>query len=184
MARRGGGGGTASATAAVGSNVPRAIRSAAAAFFARMDVRRRRWRGRRCYRADGYESRCWMVRLEGGGRAKLSVVVATEDDDDGWDLPPPPARQRWMRRCRCPLRPTTKTTKTRARDDATQREGGGGDDKGQASGDDSPSRRDAAELEALWRCERSGDMSLSGEVSDHVEEVKKPVPLFLRVPLF
>jgi hypothetical protein len=34
--------------------------------------------------------------------------------------------------------------------------GGGGNDKGQASGNDSPSRRDAAELEALWRCERSG----------------------------
>jgi hypothetical protein len=54
-----------------------------------------------------------------------SVVVATEDEDDGWDLPPPPARRRWMRRCRCPLRPTTETTKTRARDDATRREGGG-----------------------------------------------------------
>ena len=37
---RGVGGGTASATAAVGSNVPRASRSAAAAFFARMDVQR------------------------------------------------------------------------------------------------------------------------------------------------
>ncbi len=57
----------ASATAAVGSNVPRASRSAAAAFFARMDVRRRRWWGRRCYRAGGYESRCWTARLEGGG---------------------------------------------------------------------------------------------------------------------
>jgi hypothetical protein len=44
------------------------------------------------------------------------------------------------------------------RRDATR--GGGGDDKGQASGDDSPSRRDAAELEALWRCERSGDILL------------------------
>ena len=87
------------------------------------DVRRRRWRGRRCYRAGGYESRCWTARLEGGGRATRSVVVATEDDDDGWDLPPPPARRRWMRRCRCPLRPTTETTKTRARDDATR--GGG-----------------------------------------------------------
>ena len=44
-------------------------------------------------------------------------------------------------------------------------ERGGGDDKGQASGDDSPSRRDAAELEALWRWERSGDiMSLSGKL--------------------
>ena len=117
---RGGGGGTASATAAVGSNVPRASRSAAAAFFARMDVRRRQWRGRRCYRAGGYESRCWTARLEGGGRATRSVFVATEDEDedDGWDLPPPPARRRWMRRCRCPLRPTTETTKT-------HREGGG-----------------------------------------------------------
>ncbi len=27
-----------------------------------------------------------------------------------------------------------------------------------ACGDDSPSRRDAAELKALWRCERSGDI--------------------------
>ena len=36
----GGGGGTASATAAVGNDVPCASRSAAAAFFARMDVRR------------------------------------------------------------------------------------------------------------------------------------------------
>ena len=89
------------------------------------DVRRRRWRGRRCCRAGSYESRCWTARLEGGGRATRSVVVATEDDDDGWDLPPPPARPRWMRRCRCPLRPTTETTKTRARDDATRREGGG-----------------------------------------------------------
>ena len=59
----------------------------------------------------------------GGGRATRSVVVATEDDDDGWDLPPPPARRRRMRRCRCPLRLTTMTTKTRARDDATR--GGG-----------------------------------------------------------
>ncbi len=41
MARRGGGGGTASATAAIGNDVPRATsRSAAVAFFARMDVRR------------------------------------------------------------------------------------------------------------------------------------------------
>jgi hypothetical protein len=40
VARRGGGGGTASATAAVGNNVPRASRSAVAAFFARMDVGR------------------------------------------------------------------------------------------------------------------------------------------------
>ncbi len=38
MARCGDGGGTASATAAVGNNVPRASRSAVAAFFARMDV--------------------------------------------------------------------------------------------------------------------------------------------------
>ncbi len=30
-----------------------------------------------------------------------------------------------MRRCRCPLRQTTETTKTRAKDDATRREGGG-----------------------------------------------------------
>ncbi len=61
----------------------------------------------------------------GGGRATQSVVVATEDNDDGWDLPPPPVQRRWMRRCRCPFRPTTETTKTRARDNATQREGGG-----------------------------------------------------------
>ena len=40
MARRGGGGGTASATAAVGNDVPRASRSAVAAFFTRRDVRR------------------------------------------------------------------------------------------------------------------------------------------------
>ena len=38
LARHGGGGGTASATAAVGNDVPRASRSAAVAFFARMDV--------------------------------------------------------------------------------------------------------------------------------------------------
>ncbi len=80
----------------------------------------------RCCCAGGYKSRCWTARLEGGGRATRSVAVATEDDDDGLDLPPPPARRQWMRRCRCPLRPTrTETTKTRARDDATQREGGG-----------------------------------------------------------
>ena len=123
MARRGGGGGTASATAAVGNNVPRASRSAAAAFFARIDVRRAaatmvgaamlsRWRLRE-QMLDGA--------TRGGGRATRSVIVTTEDDDDGWDLPPPPARRRWMRRCRCPLRPTTETTKTRARDDATRR---------------------------------------------------------------
>jgi hypothetical protein len=101
----------------------------------------------------------------GGGRATRSVVVAMEDDNNGWDLPPLPARRRWMRRCRCPLRPTTETTKTKVRDVATRRnERGGGDDKGQASGNDSPSRRDAAELEALWRCKRSGDMSLSGKL--------------------
>ena len=88
------------------------------------DVRRRRWRGRQCCRAGGYESRGWTARVEGGGRATRSVVVATEDDDGGWDLPPPPARRRRMRRCRCPLRPTTKTTKTRVRDDATRREVG------------------------------------------------------------
>ncbi len=40
VARRGGGGGTASGTAAVRNNVPHASRSAAAAFFARMDVQR------------------------------------------------------------------------------------------------------------------------------------------------
>ena len=62
----------------------------------------------------------------GGGRTTRSVLIATEDDDDGWDLPPPPARRRRMRRCRCPLRPTTETTMTtRVRDDATQQEGGG-----------------------------------------------------------
>jgi hypothetical protein len=117
VARRGGGG--------VRSNVPRASRSASAAFFARMDVRRRRWWGRRYFRAWGCESRCWTARLEEGGGATRSVVVATEDDDDGWDLPPSPARRRWMRRCRCPLRLITETTKTRARDDATRQEGGG-----------------------------------------------------------
>ena len=39
VARRGGGGGTSSATAAIINNVPCASRSAAVAFFARMDVR-------------------------------------------------------------------------------------------------------------------------------------------------
>jgi hypothetical protein len=175
VARRGGGGGTASASAAVGSNVPRASRSAGAAFFARMDVRRRRWRGRRCYRAGGYESRCWTARLEGrrhryGGRRRWM------------ESSPAAGATAWMRRCRCPLRPTTETTKmtkTRARDDATRHNerGGGGDDKGQASGDDSPSRRDAAELEALWRCERSGDMSLSGKL-DHVGRSKNQCHFF------
>ena len=32
-----------------------------------------------------------------------------------------------------------------------------------AWGNDSLSRRDASELEALWRCERSGEMSWSWE---------------------
>ncbi len=75
---------------------------------------------------------CWRLQEQmldgatrGGGRATRSVVVATEDDDDGFDLPPPPAQWQRMRRCRCPLRPTTETTKTRARDDATRREGEG-----------------------------------------------------------
>jgi hypothetical protein len=35
-------------------------------------------------------------------------------------------------------------------DDYDATRGGGGDDKGQASGDDSPSRHDALELEAWW----------------------------------
>ena len=61
----------------------------------------------------------------GGGRATRSIVVATEDNDDGWDLPPLPARRRQMRQCRCPLRPTMETTKTRVRDDTTRRERGG-----------------------------------------------------------
>ena len=65
----------------------------------------------------------------GGGRA-TRVVVAMEDNDNGWDLPPPLARLRRMRRCRCPLRPTTETTKTWGRDDGARQEGGGGDDKG------------------------------------------------------
>jgi hypothetical protein len=109
VARRGGGGGTASVTAAVGNDVPRAIRSAAAAFFARMDVQRAvatmaaasmlsRWRLRE-QMLDGA--------TRGGGRATRSVVVATEDNDDGWDLPPPPALRRWMQRCRCPPVPLT-----------------------------------------------------------------------------
>jgi len=77
-------GGTASATAAVGNNAPRASRSAAAAFFARMDVRRRRWRGRRCYRAGGYESRCWTARLEGGGgRREASSSLRRTTTMDG-----------------------------------------------------------------------------------------------------
>jgi hypothetical protein len=60
----------------------------------------------------------------GGGRATRSVVVATEDDEDGWDLPSPPAQRRWMRQCRCPLRPTTEMTKTRAKRQApTARQG-------------------------------------------------------------
>ncbi len=40
VARRGGGEGTASTTAAVGNNFPRASRWAAVVFFTRMDVRR------------------------------------------------------------------------------------------------------------------------------------------------
>jgi hypothetical protein len=69
VARRGGGGGTASAMAAVGNNVPRASRSAAAAFFARMDV----WA---CGGDDGgYESRCWTARLEGGGGRRASTSL-------------------------------------------------------------------------------------------------------------
>ena len=127
MARRGGGGGTASATAAVGNDVPRASRSAVAAFFARMDVRRAA-----ATMAGAAMLSHWRLReqmldgaIRGGGRATRSVIVATEDDDDGWDRPPPPARRRRMRRCRCPLRPTTETTTTtRARDVATR--GGGG----------------------------------------------------------
>jgi hypothetical protein len=78
----------------------------------------------------------------GGGRATRSVIVATEDDDDGWDLPPLPARRRRMRQCRCPLQPTTETTKTRARDDATRRDKrGGGDDKGQERSMDDARRK-------------------------------------------
>jgi hypothetical protein len=159
VARRGGGGGAASATAAVGSNVPHASRSAAAAFFARMDVRRQ------CYCAGGYESRCWTARLEGGGgrrEASSSLRRTTtmdgifprhrRDGDGCGDTAVPSDRRRRRLRRR---RGTTRRDATR---------GGGGDDKGQASGDNSPSRRDAAELEALWRCERSGDMSLSGKL--------------------
>jgi hypothetical protein len=83
VTRSGGGGGTASATAAVGNDVPRASRSAASSSQGwTFDVR--------CCRAGGYESRCWTARLEGGG-ATRNFIVATEDDDDRWDLPPPPA---------------------------------------------------------------------------------------------
>jgi hypothetical protein len=115
VARRGGGGGTASATAAVGNDNPRASRSAVAAFLARMDVLRAaamlsRWR---------LQEQIFDGATRRGGRATRSVVITMEDDGDGWDLPPPPARRRWMRRCRCPLRPRTETTKTKVRDDAT-----------------------------------------------------------------
>jgi hypothetical protein len=89
VARRGGGGGTASATAAIGNNVPRASRSAAVAFFARIDVRRLaatmagaamllRWR---------LQEQMLDGATRGGGRARRSVVVATEDNNDGcWGL--------------------------------------------------------------------------------------------------
>ena len=128
------GGGTASATAAVGNDIPRASRSAAAAFFARMDVRPTM---AGAAMLSGWRLREQMLdgATRGGGRATRSIVVATEDDDDGWDLP--------MRRCRCPLRPTTETTKTRARDDAT-RGGGGGDDKGRERSVDN-ARRESGE---------------------------------------
>jgi hypothetical protein len=55
---------------------------------------------------------------------------------DGWDLPPPPAQRQRMQQCHCPLRPTTETTKTRARDNATRWEGGGNDKGRERSVDD------------------------------------------------
>ncbi len=106
-----------------------------------------RWLGRRPYRL--------------GHGIWQSVVIATEDDDDGCYLPPPPERRRWKRRCRCPLRPTTETTKTRARDDATQREGGGRR-QGRSVRRRQPikARRFGARGMVV---ERSGDMSWSWE---------------------
>jgi hypothetical protein len=131
-------------------------RSAAAAFFARMDVRRRQWRAAMLSR--------WRLREQmldgatrGGGRATRSVVVATEDDDNVWDLPPPPARWRGCGDAAV-LSDRQRRRLRRGRGTTRRDERGGGNDKGQASGDDSPSRRDAAELKALWRCERSGDI--------------------------
>ena len=162
MARRGGGGGTASATAAVGSNVPRASRSSAAAFFARMDVRRRRWRGRRCYRAGGYESRCWTARLEGGGgqsEASSSLRRTTtmdgifprrrrNGDGCGDAAVPSDQRRRQLRQGRS----------VRRRQPVKARRCGA---------------RGIVEMREVWWY-----MSC-WEVSDHVEEVKKPVPLFI-----
>jgi hypothetical protein len=139
------GGGTASATTAVGNDIPRASRSAAAAFFARMDVRPTM---AGAAMLSGWRLREQMLdgATRGGGRA-TRVIFATEDDDDGWDLPPPPARRRRMRRCSCHLRLTTETTKTRVRDNAALRDatrGGGGDDKGrERSVDDA--RRESGE---------------------------------------
>ncbi len=109
-------------------HVPRASRSAAAAFFARMDVRPTM---AGAAMLSGWRLREQMLdgATRGGGQATRSVIFATEDNDDGWDLPPPPARRRRMRRCSCHLRPTTETTKTRVRDDSARRDatrGGGG----------------------------------------------------------
>jgi hypothetical protein len=78
----------------------------------------------------------------GGGRATQSVVVATEDDDDGWDLP---HRRHDGNGCGDASVPSDQRRRRLRRN-----ERGGGDDKGQASGVDSPSRGDASELEAWW----------------------------------
>jgi hypothetical protein len=104
------------------------------------DVRRRRWRGRQCCRAGGYESRCWMAQLVGGGRATQSVIVATEDDDDGWDLPPPPG---YGDGCGDAAVPSDRRLR-RGRGTTRRDERGGGNDKGrERSVDDA--RRESGE---------------------------------------
>ena len=120
MTRSGGGGGTASATAAVGNDVPRASRSAASSSQGwTFDVQ--------CCRAGGYESRCWTTRLEGGagdakcrrrygGRRMDGILPRRRRDGDGCgDAAVSSDRQR--RR----LRRGRGTT----RRDATRREGEG-----------------------------------------------------------
>ena len=85
VARCGDGGGTASVTATVGNVVPRASRSAAAAFFARMDVRIAAARIAGAAMLLRWQLREQMLdgATRGGGRATRSIIVAMEDDGDG-----------------------------------------------------------------------------------------------------